>query len=131
MRLPRLPQASLAPNQGSEPSLLVVIPARNQALTLPRLLAAPKLQSLQPGGLVVDLHSRDGTAAIAQAAGAPLLTRAGLQRAGAARRGPSTRPARPSRPSMPGQLGQLGQASSAIRRWKAWLADAGALVGAA
>ena len=122
MRLPRLPQASLAPNQGSEPSLLVVIPARNQALTLPRLLAAPKRQSLQPGGLVVDLHSRDGTAAIAQAAGAPLLTRAGLQRAGAARRGPFTRPARP---------GQLGQASSAIRRWKAWLADAGALVGAA
>ena len=127
MRLPRLPQASLAPNQGSEPSLSlsVVIPARNQALTLPRLLAAPKLQSLQPGGLVVDLHSRDGTAAIAQAAGAPLLTRAGLQRAGAARRGPFTRPARPSMP------GQLGQASSAIRRWKAWLADTGALVGAA
>ena len=122
MRLPRLPQASLAPNQGSEPSVLVVIPARNQALTLPRLLAAAKRQSLQPGGLVVDLHSRDGTAAIAQAAGAPLLTRAGLQRAGAARRGPFTRPARP---------GQLGQASSAIRRWKAWLADAGALVGAA
>ena len=125
MRLPRLPQASLALNQGSEPSLSVVIPARNQALTLPRLQAAPKLQSLKPGGLGVDLHSRDGTAAIAQAAGAPLLTRAGLLRAGAARRGPSTRPARPSMP------GQLGQARSAIRRWKAWLADAGALVGAA
>lgn len=125
MRLPRLPQASLALNQGSEPSLSVVIPARNQALTLPRLLAAPKRQSLKPGGLGVDLHSRDGTAAIAQAAGAPLLTRAGLLRAGAARRGPSTRPARPSMP------GQLGQARSAIRRWKAWLADAGALVGAA
>jgi len=48
MCLPRLPQASLAPSQGSEPNLSVVIPARNQAFTLPRLLAALKRQSLQP-----------------------------------------------------------------------------------
>jgi hypothetical protein len=48
MRLPRLPQVSLAPNQGSEPSLSLLIPARNQAPTLPRFLAALKRQSLQP-----------------------------------------------------------------------------------
>ena len=112
MRLPRLPQASLALNQGSEPSLSVVIPARNQALTLPRLLAAPKRQSLQPGGLVVDLHSRAGTAAIAQAAGTPLLTRAGLQRDGGARRGPFTRPARPGQIGDPPLEGLAGRCRS-------------------
>ena len=48
VRLSLLPQASLALNQGSEPNLSVLIPDRNQALTLPRLLAALKRQSLQP-----------------------------------------------------------------------------------
>jgi glycosyltransferase involved in cell wall biosynthesis len=59
--------------------LSVLIPARNEARTLPRLLAALKRQSLQPQEvLVVDDHSSDGTAAIAQAAGATLLTSAPL-----------------------------------------------------
>ena len=48
LRLPRLPQHSLAPDLASELSLSVLIPARNEARTLPRLLAALKRQSLQP-----------------------------------------------------------------------------------
>ena len=63
----------------SELRLSVLIPTRNEARTLPRLLAALKRQSLQPlDVLVVDDHSSDATAAIAQAAGAALLTRAPL-----------------------------------------------------
>ena len=79
VRLPRLPQASLVPSQGSEPSLSVLIPARSQGLSLPRLRGCPEAaEPLAPGGPVVDDHSRDGTAAIAQAAGAPPWTRARL-----------------------------------------------------
>ena len=79
LRLPRLPQHSLAPDLASELRLSVLIPARNEARTLPRLLAALKRQSLQPlEVLVVDDHSSDGTAAIAQAAGVTLLSSAPL-----------------------------------------------------
>ena len=79
LRLPRLPQHSLAPDLASQLRLSVLIPARNEARTLPRLLAALKRQSLQPlEVLVVDDHSSDGTAAIAQAAGVTLLTSAPL-----------------------------------------------------
>ena len=79
MCLPRLAQASLVPSQDSEPSLSLLIPARNQGLSLPRFRGCPEAaEPPAPGGPVVDDHSRDGTAAIAQAAGAPPLTTARL-----------------------------------------------------
>ena len=57
----------------------MLIPARYEARTMPRLLAALKRQSLHPlEVLVVDDHSSDGTAAIAEAAAATLLTSAPL-----------------------------------------------------
>ena len=115
MCLPRLPHSSLVPNQGSEPSLSVLIPARNQGLSLPRLRGGPEAaEPPAPGGPVVDDHSRDGTAAIAQAAGAPLLTRARLSA------------------GWTGKMWALrNQASSGDRRWQACLPDAGALLGLA
>ncbi len=80
LRLPQLPQG---PGLGAEPTselgLSVLIPARNEASTLPLLLAALKRQSFQPlEVLVVDDHSSDDTAAIARAAGARLLDSAPL-----------------------------------------------------
>jgi len=57
-----------------QPRVSVLIPARNEALTLPQLLAALADQSLQPlEVIVIDDHSSDDTAAIAPAAGVTVL----------------------------------------------------------
>lgn len=70
--LPHLPRALPA---GELPSLSVIVPARNEAHTLPHLL--PSLQALHyPGPLeiiVVDDGSSDDTAAIAEAHGTRVL----------------------------------------------------------
>jgi glycosyltransferase involved in cell wall biosynthesis len=67
LRLPNLPVAESAATGGSQrppPSLL--IPARNEAETLPHLLSALARQSLPPlEVIVIDDHSDDRTAAIA------------------------------------------------------------------
>jgi 4,4'-diaponeurosporenoate glycosyltransferase len=61
------------------PSVSVVIPARNEAHNLPRLLASLREQSLRPDEvLVVDDHSEDGTAAVAAAGGCRVLRSAPL-----------------------------------------------------
>ena len=63
--LPLLPRGSV---QG-QPSISVLIPARNEAGTLPNLLASLNRQHQQPlEVIVIDDHSSDGTAAIARAA---------------------------------------------------------------
>ena len=55
------------------PRVSVLIPARNEEATLPHLLAALACQSLRPlEVIVIDDHSRDRTAAIAQAVAATL-----------------------------------------------------------
>jgi 4,4'-diaponeurosporenoate glycosyltransferase len=61
LRLPQLPVGS--PLRARRVSLL--IPARNEAATLPHLLAALARQTLRPEEvIVIDDHSEDGTAAI-------------------------------------------------------------------
>ena len=73
--MPALP--NLVP-EGS-PLVSVLIPARNEALTLPQLLRALAVQSLQPlEVIVIDDHSCDTTASIAQAAGVTVLPSAPL-----------------------------------------------------
>lgn len=69
LRLPLLP-----PGTPSRPRRLsVLIPARNEAATLPHLLAALARQRLRPDEvLVVDDHSGDATAALALQASAEL-----------------------------------------------------------
>ena len=56
-------------------SLAVVVPARDEAATLPRLLRSLATQTRPPDEvIVVDDHSTDATAAIARAAGATVLS---------------------------------------------------------
>ena len=63
--LPLLPRGSV---QG-QPSISVLIPARNEAETLPNHFASLSRQHQQPlEVIVIDDHSSDGTAAIARAA---------------------------------------------------------------
>ncbi len=70
LRLPVLP--ALEP-QGT-PRVSVLIPARNEAATLPHLLQALAAQSFRPlEVIVIDDHSSDGTAAIAAAAGVRVM----------------------------------------------------------
>jgi 4,4'-diaponeurosporenoate glycosyltransferase len=62
-RLPVLPPGA----PGRRQAVAVLIPARNEERSLPRLLAALALQQHPPQEvLVIDDHSSDGTAAIAQ-----------------------------------------------------------------
>ena len=69
LRLPPLP----AGTPSRRPLVSVLIPARNEAATLPHLLAALAHQSLKPSEvLVIDDHSSDETAAIARQAAASL-----------------------------------------------------------
>lgn len=69
LRLPELPAG--APSR--RPSVSVLIPARNEAATLPHLLAALAAQSLQlQEVIVIDDHSSDDTARIARQAAASL-----------------------------------------------------------
>jgi 4,4'-diaponeurosporenoate glycosyltransferase len=59
--------------------LSVIIPARNEERTLPRLLGSLAAQTCTPGEItVVDDHSSDGTASIAMANGANVLPAAPL-----------------------------------------------------
>jgi 4,4'-diaponeurosporenoate glycosyltransferase len=65
LRLPQLPAGT--PSHSRQVSVL--IPARNEAATLPHLLAALARQSLQPDEvIVIDDHSSDDTAATAREA---------------------------------------------------------------
>lgn len=65
LNLPILPAST--PRQ--KRSVSVVIPARNEATTLPHLLAALRRQSLRPDEvIVVDDHSSDATASVASQA---------------------------------------------------------------
>jgi len=74
LRLALLPQSRLAASR--QPTLSLLIPARDEALVLPRLLAALGRQSLLPHEvIVIDDHSGDGTAAVALAAAGPLPLR--------------------------------------------------------
>jgi len=70
IRLPRLPEAAA----DHPPSFSVLIPARNEEITLPHLLAALERQSLRPlEVIVIDDHSSDGTAACARLAGVQVV----------------------------------------------------------
>jgi glycosyltransferase involved in cell wall biosynthesis len=70
--LPLLPHARVH----GQPRISVLIPARNEADTLPHLLAALGRQHLRPlEVIVVDDHSSDGTAAVARSAAASLPLR--------------------------------------------------------
>lgn len=61
-------------NQGRK-NVSVIIPARNEAINLPKLLASLKKQRVQPLEiLVIDDHSEDDTAQIAHAYGAKVIT---------------------------------------------------------
>jgi 4,4'-diaponeurosporenoate glycosyltransferase len=61
--------------EACRPATAVIIPARNEALTLPRLLPTVAAQ-LRSGDelIVVDDHSTDATAAVARALGAQVIT---------------------------------------------------------
>jgi 4,4'-diaponeurosporenoate glycosyltransferase len=74
-RMPALPLAEpSAASAAQAPPFSVLIPARNEAASLPHLLAALARQSLRPQEvIVIDDHSSDATAAIARR-GAPGLT---------------------------------------------------------
>jgi hypothetical protein len=70
LRLAGLPGQRL----DGQPTISVLIPARNEAATLPNLLPALARQSLTPlEVIVIDDHSSDATAAIAAAAGVTVL----------------------------------------------------------
>ena len=72
LRLPLLP----AGNPLQQRRVSVLIPARNEAITLPHLLAALDRQSRPPQEcIVIDDHSSDATASIAAAAGGDLPLR--------------------------------------------------------
>ncbi|MEY4352421.1 MAG: hypothetical protein RLZZ609_662 [Cyanobacteriota bacterium] len=72
LRLPMLPPGT----PGHRRRLSVLIPARNEAATLPHLLAALAAQRLQPDEvIVIDDHSDDDTATIARNATAQLPIR--------------------------------------------------------
>lgn len=74
-RTQRLPVLPVCPVSGPLPSLSIIVPARNEAENLRRLL--PSLRQLRYPGpleiLVVDDQSRDDTARVAAAFGIPVL----------------------------------------------------------
>lgn len=71
----RAPQGRV---RGGPPAVSVVIPARNEAASLPNLLRSLRGQTHPPGEvIVVDDDSSDDTAAIAAAAGATVVHSAG------------------------------------------------------
>ncbi len=71
----------VGPTGGPRRPAALVVPARDEAATLPSLLASLARQ-LRPGDelVVVDDHSRDGTTAVATAAGATVLAAPALPR---------------------------------------------------
>ncbi len=71
-RVPGLPRSGSA--SAAATTVSVVIPARDEAASLPGLLTSLASQARRPDEtIVVDDHSRDGTAAVAAAAGATVL----------------------------------------------------------
>lgn len=63
------------PRRVRAPAVSIVVPARNEAARLPRLLTSLAGAGATPGEvIVVDDHSTDDTAAIARAAGARVVT---------------------------------------------------------
>jgi 4,4'-diaponeurosporenoate glycosyltransferase len=71
-RVPGLPRSG--PEEAAAKTVSVVIPARDEAASLPGLLASLAAQTRPPDEtIVVDDHSRDDTAAAAAAAGATVL----------------------------------------------------------
>jgi 4,4'-diaponeurosporenoate glycosyltransferase len=67
----RLPKDAAAPTTAPAPAIAVVIPARDEAETLPTLLAGLAAQTLPAREVVVvDDHSSDGTADVARTHGA-------------------------------------------------------------
>jgi 4,4'-diaponeurosporenoate glycosyltransferase len=60
-------------------SVSIIIPARNEAGNIARLLGSLEDQSLHPGEIiVVDDHSEDGTAAVAEKSGCTLIRSKGI-----------------------------------------------------
>ncbi|MBN2552833.1 MAG: glycosyltransferase [Spirochaetales bacterium] len=78
-RIPR-PTGTLVPEEAAAvPSVSIIIPARNEQLTLPTLFGSLKRQLFPVSEiLVVDDHSEDGTAAVAAGAGATVVESAPL-----------------------------------------------------
>jgi 4,4'-diaponeurosporenoate glycosyltransferase len=73
-RVPRLPRREEVGGPAPVRRVSVVIPARDEATTLPRLLAALARQTRPPAEvIVVDDDSQDGTAAVAATGGARVL----------------------------------------------------------
>lgn len=62
-----------ARRRADSPTVAVVIPARNEGRSLPRLLTSLDRQSVRPAVIVVDDESDDDTSAIAAAHGAQVL----------------------------------------------------------
>lgn len=74
LHIRRLPTAQLTGQLAGQPRVSVLIPARNEQLTLPQLLQALRRQSFQPCEvIVIDDHSSDETAQVAIQAGVTLL----------------------------------------------------------
>ena len=73
------PSPSTAASHALNPTVSVIIPARNEAANLGPLLQSLREQTLTPAEvIVVDDHSTDATAAVARAGGARLINAAPL-----------------------------------------------------
>jgi cellulose synthase/poly-beta-1,6-N-acetylglucosamine synthase-like glycosyltransferase len=73
-RMPFLQREAKVGSGGLYPRLSVIIPARNEADNLERLLRSLEQQSLRPDEVVViDDHSVDQTASLAQSLGATVI----------------------------------------------------------
>jgi 4,4'-diaponeurosporenoate glycosyltransferase len=78
-KIPYPSRESLTAGRDKTPSLSVIIPARNEELTLPTVLGSLKQQGTGIGEvIVVNDHSEDGTAAIAAQYGAKVIEAAPL-----------------------------------------------------
>lgn len=78
-RVPRLPAAAGAGTTSVRDDVVVVVPARDEAASLPALLESLRGQRTRPGRVVVvDDASRDATAELAAAGGAEVVTSAPL-----------------------------------------------------
>jgi 4,4'-diaponeurosporenoate glycosyltransferase len=78
-KVPRLGQAHAAPGASSSRDVSVVIPARDEATTLPSLLASLHRQDERPREvIVVDDRSSDSTASVARVHGATVVAGAPL-----------------------------------------------------
>jgi 4,4'-diaponeurosporenoate glycosyltransferase len=73
--LARIPKCTMSADKSAPyPAISIIIPARNEETTLPRLLASVHKQRLKPTEvIVVDDHSEDRTRAAAERAGARVI----------------------------------------------------------